>query len=205
MADDQDQGSGKDQDSQIEQPDVVDDQNPDEKKDDQDADGDQDEKVSKTDFDRLFTRMQAADRAKTAAEAKLREKEQAELSDLDRTKSQLEDEKKAREEAEGNLRRMVIENAFHRENRYSWHDVGDALAALDLSGVEIDDDGKVTGMAAAIKKVAKDKPHFVKSKEEGEGSGPPAANDATNGRRKGESSETLDRKKLVSRFPALGK
>lgn len=216
--DDQGQGSGTDQNSD------ADDQN----RDDQNQDGDEREgqdsddsaddegsgddakqTVSKTEFQKLFARMQAADRAKNAAEAKLREKERAEMGELDRAKSEANEHKQRADAAEERLKSMIIENAFHRENKFSWHDVGDAIAALDLSGVEVDEDGKVTGMADAIKAVAKKKPHYVKKNDQnddqGNGEGPPAANGASNGKRKGATGETPDVKKLVSRFPALGK
>lgn len=215
MAEDQGQGSGTDQNA--------DDQNagdggqddkdkPDDADDGDSGDGTDDGSkatVSKSDFDKLFARMQAADRAKNLAETALREKEKAEMSDLDRTKAELEDERKKAEEAAAQVKTMMVENAFHRENKFAWHDVSDAIAALDLSGVEVTEDGKVTGMAAAIKDVAKRKPHYVKSKqegsEEGDGDGPPAANGHNNGRRKGDKGEALDRAKLAQRFPALGK
>lgn len=158
--------------------------------------------VPKSEFEKLFARMQAADRAKNAAEAKLREKEQAEMSETERTKAQLAEATKKAEEAQNRLKTTLIENAFHRENKIVWHDVSDAIAALDMSGVEITEDGKVTGMAAAIKDVAKRKPHYVK---QGEGTQPPAANGASNGQRRGEKGETPDRKALIARFPALGK
>lgn len=210
MADDQGQRSGDDQ--KVDDATDQEDKSKDGAEETEDQDGGDEEKsetVSKTDFDKLFARMQAADKAKNAAEQKLRDKEQAEMSELDRAKAQLETEKARADEAVEKLKAMVIENAFHRDNKFSWHDVGDAIAALDLTGVEVSDDGKVSGMAAAIKDVAKRKPHYVKSKEEkedqGEGEGPPAANGASNGKRKGASGETPDVKKLVARFPALGK
>lgn len=160
-----------------------------------------DETVSKAEFDKVFARMQAADRAKNDAETKLREKEQAELGELDRAKVQLEEQKARADEAEKELKKTLIENAFHRENKHTWHDVADAIAALDMSLVEVADDGKVTGMAKAIEGVAKSKPHYVKNDD---GSGPPAANGANNGKRKGEG-ETPDRATLAKRFPALNK
>lgn len=203
----QDQGSGQDD---------ADDQNLNADDDGQqdgegqdDQDGDDDKPVSRTEFQRLFKRMQAADRAKGEAERKLREKEQAEMSELDRLKAQLEEKSTEAASASDRLKAMIIENAFHRDNKVSWHDVGDAISALDLSGVEIDEDGKVSGMAAAIKELIKRKPHFVKKvekeEEEGDGSGPPAANNASNGRRKGTAGNNFDRAAMSKRFPALGK
>jgi hypothetical protein len=216
MADDQDQGSGTDRGDDADQNDLQGgdgggssgNQNGGSGDSGNQNDGNSDETVSKSDFDKLFARMQAADRAKNAAEQKLKEKEQAEMGELDRAKAVAEEATKRADEAEGKLKAMVIENAFHRENKFDFHDVSDAVAALDLSTVEIGDDGKVKGMAAAIKEMVKRKPHYVKSKreeDEGEGDDPPAANGAQNGRRKGQQSETFDAKKMAQRFPALSK
>lgn len=203
MADDQGQGP----DDQSTDDAGTDDQGRDDSGDDSQNDGDSgaQDTVSRADYDRLFSRMQAADKAKSAAEAKLREKDQADMTELERSKAQLEEHKTRADAAEDRLKAMIVENAFHRENKHVWHDVGDAIAALDLSGVEIGEDGKVTGMANAIKDVVKRKPHYVKSDDEGDGSGPPAANSASNGQRKGESRNAIDRAKMAARFPALGK
>lgn len=165
------------------------------------------EKVDKTEFEKVKARMVAADKAKSAAEAKLREIEQAKLSDLDKAKAQLEELTERASKAEEALKKTQIENAFHRSNKFTFHDVADAISALDLSGVEIDEDGKVTGMEAAIKDVVKRKPHFVKSQKENEGggTGQPAANGALNGQRKGDEGKAADRAALARRFPALRK
>lgn len=207
MAEEQGQGPADDQnEEEVVENEQDEDSSSDDEQEESDSRGDdKGDTVSKAEFQRILDRMKAADRAKSAAEAKLREKERAEMGDLDRAKSELEEQKTRAEELESRLNALLIENAFHRENKIIWHDVSDAIAALDMSGVEITEDGKVTGMADAIKNVAKKKPHYVKSIDEGDGDAPPAANSATNGQRKGKKSETLDSKRLASRFPALGK
>lgn len=158
--------------------------------------------IPKEDFDKLFARMQAADRAKTAAENKLSEIEKAKLGDLDRAKTERDEAVKENAELQKVVQQMRIENAFHRENKYTWHDPADALAALDMSVVQIGEDGKVEGLKAAIDDVAKRKPHFVKKDT---GPAPVATGDPANGTRKGEKAETADRKALANRFPALRK
>lgn len=170
--------------------------------DDQDTDSEEskDQTISKSEYDKLFNRMQAADRAKSDAEKRLKSIEEKDMSELEKTKSQLKTATDEREGLADQLKKVLIENAFHRDNKYSWHDVSDAISALDMSGVEITDDGKVTGMSDAIKDVAKRKPHFVKTENP-----PPAATGANNGQRKGEKGESSDRNALLQRFPALGK
>lgn len=203
MAVEDDQRSGDDvtEDTEEEETDVVTEENG------EDVDsGDGEETVPKTELEKIKARMIAADKAKSAAEAKLREIEQAKLSDLDKAKAANEELTKRAADAEAALKNTRIENAFHRSNKFTFHDVADAIAALDLSGVEIDDDGKVSGMEAAIKDVVKRKPHFVKSQRENEGgTGQPAANGALNGQRKGEQQNAADRAALAKRFPALRK
>jgi hypothetical protein len=162
-----------------------------------------DDKVAKEDFDKLFARMQAADRAKTAAEQKLADIEKAKMGDLERAQAER-DEALAQVAALAKVvENLRIENAFHLENKYTWHDPKDALGALDMSGVEIGEDGKVSGLKSAIDDVAKRKPHFVK-KDSGDPA-PVASGDPANGQRKGNKAEGADRKALANRFPALNK
>jgi hypothetical protein len=160
------------------------------------------EKINKSDYDKLFARMQAADRAKNAAENKLSAIEKAKMGDLERATAERDEAVKQNAELQKAVQQMQIENAFHRENKYTWHDPADALAALDMSVVQIGEDGKVEGLKAAIDDVAKRKPHFVKKDT---GPAPVATGDPANGTRKGEKAETADRKSLANRFPALRK
>ena len=162
------------------------------------------DKVSKADFDKVFARMQAADRAKTIAENKLAEEAKAKLGDLERAQTERDEAVKLNEDLTKAVTALRVENAFHRENKYTWHDPADALAALDMSGVEIGEDGQVSGLKAAIDDVAKRKPHFVKKNDKADPP-PVASGDPANGKRKGEPAETADRKALRNRFPALNK
>jgi hypothetical protein len=207
MADDADQRSGDDvtEDTEDEEESEV---TENEGGEDEGSGDGEEEKVSKSELDRVKARMQAADKAKSAAEAKLREIEQAKLGDLEKAKLQLDEVTKRAEAAEKALRDTQIENAFHRNNKFEFHDVADAISALDLSGVEIDEDGKVSGMEAAIKDVVKRKPHFVKSQKQKDdtGNGTPAANGALNGTRKGDEKQNqATRAALAKRFPVLNK
>jgi hypothetical protein len=205
MAEDADQRSGDDvtEDTEDEDESEVTENEGDEG----DGSGDgEEEKVSKSELDKVKARMQAADKAKSAAEAKLREIETAKLGDLEKAKLQVDELTKRAEVAEKALKDTQIENAFHRSNKFDFHDVADAIAALDLSGVDIDEDGKVTGMESAIKDVVKRKPHFVKSQKENASNGAPAANGALNGTRKGDNQQNAaNRAALAKRFPVLNK
>lgn len=58
-----------------------------------------------------------------------------------------------------------LSNAFLTDNTHTWHNPGHAMTLMDLSDVEIDDDGKVHGLKDAIAKTAKDHPYLLKSEE----------------------------------------
>lgn len=163
-----------------------------------------DDKVSKADYDKLFARMQAADKAKSAAEKALSDKNKAEMSELERTKTELDEAKQLATKLASDVDKLRIENAFFQNNKYTWHDPSDAIAALDMSTVSIGEDGKVEGLTAAIADVAKRKPHFVK-KDDKSDPPPVATGDPANGNRKGTKVESADRAALAKRFPALNK
>jgi FtsZ-binding cell division protein ZapB len=158
--------------------------------------------VSQSDYDKLFARMQAADRAKTAAEHKLSEIEKAKLGEVDRLKVDVEELTKENDQLKTQLQTVRIENAFYRENKHTWHDPADALSFLDMSSVTIGEDGKVEGLKSAIDDVAKRKPHLVKKDT---GPEPVASGEPVNGTRKGDKPESGDMKALAKRFPALRK
>jgi hypothetical protein len=157
--------------------------------------------VTRAEFDALMQRMQGADRAKAAAEAKLRDIERKDQSELEKATTDLAESQKEIERLTDILNRKTLENAFLTYGKYTWHDAGDAMRLLDMEGVELKD-GSVTGLEPAIDKLAKAKPHLIKKDDEGSGNGShEASGSASNGRRKGEGRD--DKKDYSSRFPAL--
>lgn len=157
--------------------------------------------VSQEEYDKLFARMQAADKAKAAAEAKAKEYEDKDKTELQRAQSEAEEAKKALEAAEEELKRSRINNAFLSSNKHEWHNADRALALLDLSGVEIDDSGNVVGIDKAIDALAKSDPYLIKSSPEG-GSGAKDASGAPVGKA-GDKKEKVDRDRLLEKYPAL--
>jgi hypothetical protein len=100
---------------------------------------------------------------------------------------------------------MTLQNAFLTDNKHTWVDASDALRLLDMDGVEVKD-GNVTGLGAAIEKLAKAKPHLLqktekKDDEDGKDGSSAASGSANNGRRKGD--ESKDKRDYSGRFPAL--
>lgn len=164
--------------------------------------------VTRAEFDAIFKRMQAADQAKAAAETKLKEIERKDQSELEKAKNDLADLQKEHADAMAALNQKALENEFLANNKHTWHDAKDALRLLDMEGVEVKD-GNVTGLTAAIEKLAKAKPHLLKSESDkdddkngdGKNGSSGASGSATNGKRKGEGG--ADKVNYSSRFPAL--
>lgn len=159
-----------------------------------------DASVTKADFDALFAKMQNADRRATKAETELRKKADADLSEVDRIKKEAEDARAETVALKAGMREAKIYNAFLADGSVSWYDNVDAftlLAAQFMDSVDVDDQGKVTGMGAAIKAMAKKKPHLVKTGTT------EATGDTHNGKRKGADTEDkAEQAARRSRFPA---
>jgi hypothetical protein len=130
--------------------------------------------VSKAEYDQLLERMKAADRraaaeqkAKEELAAKIAEAEKATLTDIEKAKRDAEEALKAREETAIALRSERLRNAFlAAEGNIQWQDPSDAYAILlrdFMEGVEIAEDGKVTGMKEAVAALAKKKSYLVKT------------------------------------------
>lgn len=113
--------------------------------------------------------------------------------------------------------RLVLENAFLRCNVVDWVDADDALSLVDLSDVDVDEDGTVDRRAlrAALKDLAKRKPHLVKKpkvsdqdedEDEDDDQEPRSRRSGApmNGRRKGSRGDT-SRVELAKKFPVLGR
>lgn len=159
------------------------------------------ETVSKADYEALLKRMQAADRSKSEAEKKLREA-------ADKEKTELQIAQRDRDEAsqrvtamENDLKQARLQNAFLADNSYDWHSPSKALALVDLAGVEIGDDGKVTGLTDALKALAKSDPYLVKAKDGGGGGGNGGTGSGSDGR--GGSNKKATEDQLKAKYAAL--
>ena len=169
---------------------------------------------SDDEYKSLDARMRAADKNRSEtqrkleqAEAKLAEIEKAKLSDLEKAQAERDEFKKKAEALAQGLKDKSLENAFLSAPGVEWADKEDAytvLRAKFLEGVEVDDKGQVTGMAEAVKAMAKAKPHLIKNSTEEVVTPSSEATGKTPTKRKGEQPAT-DRVAMARRFPALGK
>lgn len=134
--------------------------------------------------------------------ARLKAIEDKDKSELERTAGELDELKKSAAERDEAIRDLRLENAFLASNKFTWHDPADALKLADLSEVEIDDDGRVTGLDKALEKLAKAKPHLVK-KDEGTGGTPPPSGEPRNPRTPGKADEQTRKTALRNKYPSL--
>lgn len=173
-------------------------------KSDDDTEGaSQADTVSLDEFEQLKKRMQAADQRASKAEQELNEKKRAEQDEVTNLKQDLEAAQKTIGKLQELIDKTALENAFLSNNKHTWHDPSDALALLDREGVEVKD-GTVTGLGPAIEKLAKAKPHLLKSEtDSGNGNSSEASGSANNGQRKGSKKQVADRAAMAKRFPAL--
>ena len=96
------------------------------------------------------------------------------------------------------LRSARLQVAFLSDNTHEWVNPSQALKLADLSEVEIDDDGKVHGLVAAMESLATDSPHLLKQKrrvtapKEGSSGAPP--------KKKSASKAQAERQKIADKY-----
>lgn len=162
----------------------------------------------------IDSRMRAADKNRSdtqkkleAAEARLAEIDAANLTELQKAQAEAEKLRKRADALAQAVKDKALENAFLAAPGVEWADKEDAFTVLRakfLDGVEVDDDGNVTGMKEAVTALSKAKPHLVKVAGEEVIEPSSEATGKTPVKRKGEK-QTADRETLRKRFPALGK
>lgn len=158
----------------------------------------------------IINRMKAADKKASDYEKKINDAELATKSEIEQSQIR---EKQARAEADAareELKKARIHNKFLAANKVTWHDPETALQLLDLSEVEVGDDGVVKGLEPAIKALSDSKPFLVKASEgdEGgkgnknkEGSGGSTGNQPSGNKTGG--TRDKDRARLLEKYPQL--
>lgn len=135
------------------------------------------------------------------AQKRLKEIDDAGRSETDRLKAKVEElEKQKTELAEGN-QKLAIKNAFLADKTHEWRNPASALKLLDLSEISINDDGDVTGLKDAIKKLADSDSYLLAPKDEDTGQTKEPSGDKTPARKK--TKQESSREQLVQRFPGL--
>lgn len=108
-----------------------------------------------------------------AAKAELDEIKRRENSELQNASGDLEKATTKLQKLEGVLQKALLENAIRNEEAFTWHDISDVVAAIDKGTIQIDlEAGTIEGLAPELKRIAGEKPHYVKSKKSGKRSAP---------------------------------
>ena len=159
--------------------------------------------------DRHFAARTKAEKERDDALARLKE-----IDDKDKTELQLKTDKV--EELTGTVtslqetnRVLALENAFLKDNSFKWQDPAVALRLVDLSKVDIKE-GKVTGLADALKALAESSPFLLQKDESGDDAKdkdakkrPPASGDAPGSRRSDDKGAAAEAERLRRKYPAL--
>ena len=129
------------------------------------------ERDASPDVDALMTEVKSLRREAASWRTKLRQAEEAEeqrrraeMTELERLKADLEAERQARAQAEEQRRGQLIRTqVVTAAARIGFNDPDDALRMIDASSLEVDDQGAVDGLDAALQALAKAKPYLIKS------------------------------------------
>lgn len=106
--------------------------------------------------------FESVDEMKAALEA-VREKQDSEKSEVEKLRAALDAERAKAKSAADRAKNALIKAAFAEQAvAANLVNVDDAFLLADLSGVEVDDDGKVTGVKEAVERLVKEKPYLVK-------------------------------------------
>jgi hypothetical protein len=109
-------------------------------------------------------RAAAADRAKGDLARELQTLKDKEKSDLERATGEVDRLNKELKAALEARDAALVQAEILKFPGYEWHDPDTLLALIDRSAIEIGEDGRVTGVKDAVKKLADSKPYLLKSK-----------------------------------------
>lgn len=126
------------------------------------------ERKKYADYDDLKTKL-------SEYEAQEEERKKAQMSEQERIQAELEAAKKKAEEAE-QLREQALSTANQRAIKAEFKlaaaganirpdALDDAFVLVDKTGISVDDDGNVVGVAEAISKLIESKPYLIDTKE----------------------------------------
>lgn len=158
-------------------------------------------------FAALQRKVSLADKRAEAAEKKVTDAERKDMDAKTRAETERDEARKLAESTANQLQSARIQNKFLASNKYNWHDPETALALIDMSDVEIDDNGKVTGLDDAMKALADAKPFLLKPKDdpkdEGKGSGKGKSGNSPKNESGNGSGRQTDRDRLMDKYPGL--
>lgn len=166
----------------------------------QSGDNQPDAEKLKADLDTYRDRMRAADQRAAKFEAELKQLRDKDLPEADKLKRDFEEAQKQAEQLQTANKELALQVAFLKDNTYTWHNPERALKLVDLTQVEIQADGSVSGLKDALKGLATSDPYLVKQEVESPKPEPGGTAPGNNG---GPGNKPAGTKALASRIPAL--
>ena len=158
------------------------------------------DKVSRSELDTVLNRMKAADQRATKAEQELRQIRDKDLPEAEKLKRDYADAQAKVEKLTTANNELALKVAFLSDNTYPWHNPERALRLVDLSQLEIGEDGSVRGLKDALKALAASDPYLVKQEVKETNTAPAGTAPGNNG---SSSNAKPSAKGLASRIPAL--
>jgi hypothetical protein len=211
---DADDDTGDDADEDEEEQDGDDDSKGDKDSKEDDTDEDDKPKYSAREYDKLKRRLAASDKRQGALQKQLDELKAGKAGELDKAvKAEIDELKpKAAKLADQN-KAMRLQLAFLSTpiKGVVWEDADAAMRLVDLSDVDIDEEtGEIDkrDLAAAMRRLAKDKPYLVKkAKDDDKDDDEPEdkSSGAPMNRRTKKTKGKPDRAALAKRFPVLNR
>lgn len=123
--------------------------------------------VSQVEYDRRMEQLRAADQKRQAAETELKQLKEKDLPAMEKLTRENAELVAERDKLNNELRQTRMDNAFFNDNTYKWKNPKTALKLADLSKVEIDDDGTVHNLRAALEALAKAEPYLLEESGDG--------------------------------------
>lgn len=153
-----------------------------------------------SEIDKVRERMRQADSRAGKLEAELKQLRDKDLPEAEKLKRDYEESQSQVVKLQESNGRLAAEVAFLKDNTYTWHDPATALKLVDMSQVEIGDDGSATGMKDALKALATSHPFLVKQDVKEEPKPPAGTAPGNNGNNSG---APKSQKGMANRIPAL--
>lgn len=157
--------------------------------------------VSRSELDQVLNRMKAADQRASKAELELKQIRDKDLPEAEKLKRDFADSQAQVEKLTAANNKLALEVAFLKDNTYAWHNPESALRLVDLSQVEIAEDGTVRGLKDALKALATSNDYLIKKEVKQDTTTAPAGTAPGNNGTSGNAKPSA--KGLAARIPAL--
>lgn len=145
-------------------------------------------------------RMKAADQRASKLETELKQLRDKDLPEAEKLKKDFAETQQQLADLQDANKQLALKNAFLEDNSYTWHNPKRALSLVDLSQVEINADGTVSGLKDALKALATSDAYLLKTEAETPENKPGGTAPGNNG---GSVGGKPDTKKMASRIPAM--